>query len=161
MAKDQARNDSDYPSDTDIAKNCKVDADKSVFFSQIVDSTPAYHFARDNGKIIFRQAFPHKYTNRNKRSDEYQDFCDRFSRIFSEKSTGTVHFVVPWDTEIDDRRVWKRIEYKALVNNAAVVKIVHVNYKDFSQRRDLWVRQTGLTPRLLNSSTTSVPNTLP
>lgn len=72
-----------------------------------------------------------------------------------ESSPKSPHFVAPWDTEIDDRRVWKRIEYKALVNNAAVVKIVHVNYKDFSQRRDLWVCQTSLTPRLLNSSTTN------
>lgn len=33
--------------------------------------------------------------------------------------------------ESNDRRVWKRIEYNALANNAAVVKIVQVNYKDF------------------------------
>lgn len=139
-----SRDESDYPNDKDIASNCKVDADKSVFFSQIGDSTPAYNFAKANGKIIFRQAFPPKYTNKNKRSDKwYQDFCDRFSRIFAEKSAGTVHFVAPWNTEIDDCRVWKRIEYDALVNNGDVVKIVQVNYKDFSQKKDLWVRSSG------------------
>lgn len=53
-----SRDKSDYPSDKDIASNCKVDADKSVFFSQIGDSTPAYNFAKANGKIIFRQASP-------------------------------------------------------------------------------------------------------
>ncbi|MCJ1342826.1 hypothetical protein MMC31_001015 [Peltigera leucophlebia] len=155
-ARIHARDDSDYPSDEDIAKNCKVDADKSVFFSQIGDSTPAYNFAKDNGKIIFRQAFPPKYTTKNKRSDKwYQDFCDRFSRIFAEKSAGTVYFVAPWNEEIDDCRVWKRIEYKALVNNAAVHKIVQVNYKDFSQRKNLWVRSNGAP--FMSASTTSAP----
>lgn len=75
--------------------------------------------------------FPCKFTNINHRSDKYKDFCDRFSRIVAEKSAGTVYFVAPWNTGIDDRRVWKQIEYNALANNAAVVKIVQVNYKDF------------------------------
>lgn len=93
--------------------------------------------SKDNGKSIFRHAFPPKYTNKNHRSDKwYQDFCDRFSRIFAEKSAGTVYFVAPSNTEIDDSRVWKRIEYSALVNNAAVVKIVQVNDKvDWSGMR--------------------------
>ncbi len=60
-----ARDESDYPSDTDIANNCKVDADKSVFFSQTGNSTPAYNFAKENGKVIFRGAFLPNYTTKN------------------------------------------------------------------------------------------------
>lgn len=61
--------------------------------------------------------------------------------------------VASLNTAIDDSRVWKRIDYKALVNNIAVVKIVQVSYEDFIQRRDLWVCQNSLTPRLLDPAT--------
>lgn len=139
-----ARDQSDYPSDQDIANNCNVVAGKSVFFSQTGDSTLAYKFAKENEKMIVRQAFPPKYTVKNGRSDKwYQDFCDRLSRIFAEKSTGIVHFIGPWDTKINPCRVWKRVEYNALVNNDAVTKIVQVNLHDFSQKTDLWVSDTS------------------
>lgn len=138
------RDQSDYPSDKDITNNCNVDAGNSVFFSQTGDSTLAYKFAKDNGKMIVRQAFPPKYTIKNGRSDKWcQDFCDRLSRIFAQKSTGIVHFIGPQDTEINWCRVWKRVEYKALVNNDAVIKIVQVNLHDLSQKKDLWVRDTS------------------
>lgn len=139
-----ARDQSDYPSDQDIANICNVAAGKSVIFSQTGDSNLAYKFAKENGKMIVRQAFPPKYTIKNGRSDKwYQDFCDRLSRIFAEKSTGIVHFIGPWDTKINSCRVWKRVEYNALVKNDAVAKIVQVNLHNFSQKKDLWVGDTS------------------
>lgn len=91
-----AHDQSDYPSDKDIANNCNIDADKSVFFFQTGDSTLAYKFAEENGKMIVRQAFSPKYTIKNGRSDKWsQDFCDWLSQIFAKKSTGIVHFIGP------------------------------------------------------------------
>lgn len=47
-----ARDESDYPSYKDIANDCGVDADKSVFFSQ------SGTCLKGKVKIIFRGAFP-------------------------------------------------------------------------------------------------------
>lgn len=80
------------------------------------------HKTREGRQLPNGFDFPGKLTNKNHRSDKHKDFYDRFSRIIAKKSAGTVYFVAP---------VWKRIEYNALANNAAVVKIVQVNYKDF------------------------------
>lgn len=61
----------DYPSDKNIANNCNIDAKKLVFFFQTGDSTLAYKFAKENGKIIIRQAFPPKYIIKNGCSDKW------------------------------------------------------------------------------------------
>lgn len=47
--------------------------------------------------------------------------------------------------EIDGRRVWRQIEYNALVNNAAIVKTMQGNYKDFPQKKYLYVREKKIT----------------
>ncbi|KAK2802248.1 hypothetical protein FQN50_007429 [Emmonsiellopsis sp. PD_5] len=136
---------SDYPSDDDI-RSAYIDT--SVFFAQIGDSDPAYRFAKDEvGGNIFRGNFPSKWTNRNGRSKEwYQDFADRFSGVFAEKASREVFFVAPWDEEIEDCRVWKRIEFPTLVMNPSVSQITLVNYKDFGQRKAIWARPFIVPP---------------
>ncbi|KAK2792987.1 hypothetical protein FQN51_001392 [Onygenales sp. PD_10] len=141
---------SDYQSDDDI-RSAYIDTEgPSVFFAQIGDSGPAYKFAKDEvGGNIFRGNFPSKWTNRNGRSKEwYQDFADRFSGVFAEKASGEVFFVAPWDEEIEDCRVWKRIEFPTLIMNPAVSKITLVNYKDFGQRKAIWARPFFFGPAL-------------
>ena len=67
MARIHARDGSDYPSDTDIAKNYKVDADKSVFLKTMGNqsfattsppNTPTKITAPINGTKTFVTASP-------------------------------------------------------------------------------------------------------
>jgi len=144
------REDSDYPTDDEINKAFTgVGKDESVFFSQTGDSQYAYNFAQDNSKKIFRDVYPKKYTIKNGRSDKwYQDFADRFSRVFAEKSSGDVYFVSIWSgSSIDECRVWNRVEYPALTGNSDVTSIILVDYSNSKNQKVIWTPSGVLKPR--------------
>jgi hypothetical protein len=72
---------SDYPSDEEIRKAYLKPAGPHVFYSGIgADTTDPYAFSQKVGGVILRNAFPKKYLNQNKRSEEWLgDFWDRTS----------------------------------------------------------------------------------
>jgi hypothetical protein len=72
---------SDYPSDEEIRKAYLKPSGPHVFYSGIgADTTDPYAFSQKVGGVILRNAFPKKYLNQNKRSEEWLgDFWDRTS----------------------------------------------------------------------------------
>lgn len=69
--------------------------------------------------------------------------CDRFSGVFAEKASGEVFLVSQWSGEIDECRVWKRIELPTLVLNPNVQSITLVDFNNFANQKVYWSRQTS------------------
>ena len=134
---------SDYPTDEEIRNSFHNGTNSPfVFFSQIVDSTPAYYFAQSKGGAIFRQAYPPKYTTQQKRSKAwFQDFADRFSGIFAERASGDVYFVTKINHTVPDCRVWSRIA--TLTQNPNVESVILVDYTNFTNQRVIWTQPTS------------------
>ena len=142
-------NNSDYPSDSEIEQACNPEAGKAFVFYSNADSNLAHQFAQQNNGLIVRQTFPKRYVGKKspqgggKRSDEwYQDFCDRFSGVYSDKARGTVYLVTDLDAGTRDCSVWERIEKPTLMANTAVTDIVAVSSADFNRRNTIWSQTT-------------------
>ena len=91
-------------------------------------------------KIIYLDAWPYGYLDINRRSLRWlRDFEERVSEIFSLACSGTVFLVskFPGGPEYDCS-LWSMIEWPALIRNPNVVKIILVNYLDFTQQREIW-----------------------
>lgn len=135
---------SDYPSDEVIYAICgELDRDQSVMFTEIGDSFPAKYFAFLNNKKIYTDLFPEDpepFTKMLGRSLKwYQDFADRYSRIYSERSSGTVFLVSNWPRGPVSRcSVWYRIEFPVLRLNPAVEKIILVNKLNYFDQVEIW-----------------------
>ena len=134
----------DYPNDDAIRAAFTSPKGPYVFFSQLPDSDAAFNFAQSKGGVIFRQAFPKKYTVHNGRSEKwYQNFADRFSGVFAEKASGDVYVVSNWAYKIDDCRVWSRIEFPTLKNNADVESVILVDYSNPANQKVIWSGNDG------------------
>jgi hypothetical protein len=135
---------SDYPPDEVIYAVCgELERDQSVMFTEIGDSFPAKWFAKLNGKKIYTDLFPddpEPFTLMNGRSLKwYQDFADRYSRIFAERSSGDVFLVSNWPKGPQSRcSVWYRIEFPVLKMNPAVDRVILVNKLNYYQQVEIW-----------------------
>lgn len=135
---------SDYPSDAVIYAICgEIPRDCSVMFTEIGDSFPAKYFAVLNGKKIYTDLFPEDpepFTKMLGRSLKwYQDFADRYSRIFAERSSGDVFLVSNWPRGPQSRcSVWYRIEYPVLKMNPAVERVILVNKLNYYDQVEIW-----------------------
>lgn len=135
---------SDYPSDEVIYAICaELDRDQSVMFTEIGDSFPAKYFAFLNNKKIYTDLFPEDpepFTKMLGRSLKwYQDFADRYSRIYSERSSGDIFLVSNWPRGPVSRcSVWYRIEFPVLKMNPAVERVILVNKLNYFDQVEIW-----------------------
>lgn len=135
---------SDYPSDEVIYITCgELGVDQCVMFTEIGDSFPAKYFAFLNNKKIYTDLFPEDpepFTKMLGRSLKwYQDFADRYSRIYSERCSGEVFLVSNWPRGPVSRcSVWYRIEFPVLVANPAVTRIILVDKLNYQNQIEIW-----------------------
>ena len=135
---------SDYPSDEVIYITCgELGIDQCVMFTEIGDSFPAKYFALLNNKKIYTDLFPEDpepFTKMLGRSLKwYQDFADRYSRIYSERCSGEVFVVSNWPRGPVSRcSVWYRIEFPVLKMNPAVTRIILVDKLNYGNQVEIW-----------------------
>jgi hypothetical protein len=43
--------------------------------------------------------------------------------------------VAPFNSEVDDCKVWKRVEFPTLKDNSAVTKVTLVNFENFDEKK--------------------------
>lgn len=135
---------SDYPSDEVIYITCgELAINQCVMFTEIGDSFPAKYFAVLNGKKIYTDLFPEDpepFTKMLGRSLKwYQDFADRYSRIYSERCSGEVFIVSNWPRgPVSTCSVWYRIEFPVLKMNPAVTKIILVDKLNYGNQVEIW-----------------------
>jgi hypothetical protein len=129
---------SDYPSDADIRKAYTHPQGPHVFYSGIgSDTTDPYKFSQEVGGVILRNAFPKKYLNQNKRSDQWLgDFWDRCSGIFAELAPGDAYFVSEFTKDtVQDCSIWVRIERPTLEASSSVKTIALVDRSNFKNKK--------------------------
>ena len=135
---------SDYPSDEVIYITCgELGRDQSVMFTEIGDSFPAKYFAVLNNKKIYTDLFPEDpepFTKMLWRSLKwYQDFADRYSRIYAERCSGDVFLVSNWPRGPVSRcSVWYRIEFPVLKMNPAVERVILVDKLNYGNQVEIW-----------------------
>lgn len=135
---------SDYPSDEVIYITCgELGLDQCVMFTEIGDSFPAKYFALLTNKKIYTDLFPEDpepFTKMLGRSLKwYQDFADRYSRIYSERCSGEVFVVSNWPQGPVSRcSVWYRIEFPVLKANPAVNRIILVDKLNYLNQVEIW-----------------------
>lgn len=135
---------SDYPSDAVIYITCgELGIDQCVMFTEIGDSFPAKYFALLNNKKIYTDLFPEDpepFTKMLGRSLKwYQDFADRYSRIYSERCSGEVFLVSNWPRgPVSTCSVWYRIEFPVLKLNPAVNKVILVDKLNYQNQVEIW-----------------------
>lgn len=135
---------SDYPSDEVIYITCEELAiDQCVMFTEIGDSFPAKYFAVLTGRKIYTDLFPQDpepFTKMLGRSLKwYQDFADRYSRIYSERCSGEVFVMSNWPRgPVSTCSVWYRIEFPVLKMNPAVNKIILVDKLNYGNQVEIW-----------------------
>ncbi|KAL8856630.1 MAG: hypothetical protein Q9178_006786 [Gyalolechia marmorata] len=132
-----------YPLLPECRDKCKVDKDKSLFYSQVgkFQDKPT-DFAKQEGLTLVREAYPAGFTDKRPDSTAYTKFAERFSIAFSEKTSGIAHVLLPTDGTSVDNRVWGRIEYGNLTRSGGeCTRIIKVDPEDFSKRCILWDRE--------------------
>lgn len=135
---------SDYPSDEVIYITCgELAINQCVMFTEIGDSFPAKWFAHLTGKKIYTDLFPEDpepFTKMLQRSVKwYQDFADRYSRIYSERCSGEVFLMSNWPRgPVSTCSVWYRIEFPVLKMNPAVTKITLVDKLNYDNQVEIW-----------------------
>lgn len=138
-----------YPSDEEIQMAFKgVDRDGTVVFADLEGRIQApFKFAENLKKQWILDAFRDNadgtiFIHRNGRPKEgYQDFAERYSRVFLQASSGVVWLIsrfpqgprMMWDCSF-----WWAFEFVLLRDNPNVEAIVLVDENDFTNHRILW-----------------------
>ena len=138
-----------YPSDEEIQMAFKgVDRDGTVVFADLEGRIqPPFKFAENLKKQWILDAFRDNadgtiFIHRNGRPKEgYQDFAERYSRVFLQASSGVVWLIsrfpqgprMMWDCSF-----WWAFEFVLLRDNPNVEAIVLVDENDFTNHRIWW-----------------------
>lgn len=139
----------DYPNDEEIQKAFKgVDRDGTVLFADLDGRIQGpYQFAQNLKKQWILDVFRDNpdgtiFIFRNGRPKEgYQDFAERYSRVFLQASSGVVWLIsrfpkgprIMWDCSF-----WWAFEFVLLRDNPSVEAIVLVDENDFTNHRIIW-----------------------
>lgn len=141
-----------YPSDGEIQEAFKgVNRDDTVVFADLEGRIQGpYKFATNLKKQWILDAFRDNpdgtvFIHRNGRPKErYQDFAERYSRVFLQASSGVVWLIsrfpegprMMWDCSF-----WWAFEFVLLRDNPKVEAIVLVDEHDFTSHRILWPKE--------------------
>ena len=131
-----------YPTDAELTAACNPTADKTLFFSGVGGQQKPTAYKNQAGLQMVKDTYPKNFL-KNKASvktETYDAFVERFSRVFAQKAAGTVHVMLPWTGSPDSKRVWASVEEPALKANSAVKEIIQVDPDNFSQTKPYWTR---------------------
>lgn len=133
-----------YPTLEKCREKCSIEADKSLFYSQVgKHEDKPQKFADENSLKLVREAYPEGFTDKNPDYTGYTKFAERFSQAFAEKTAGTAWALLPTDGTSLDKKVWTKIEKPALTaDGGKCSKIIKVDPDDFSKRCVLWERES-------------------
>ena len=123
--------------------------DKSLFFSKLPSNKIILDFRRKGYKVV-NQVYPTTFfqVGGDTKDPEYRAFIDRTSRIFAERSSGTVTVLLGEEAPCT---TWTRVEFPALKSNDQVEEVVSVDPRDTSSRNVIYnkgqpTKRQGLPP---------------
>lgn len=123
--------------------------DKSLFYSKAPRGSVFPKLLRQRYMTVNRVYPDHFWENSGDRHDpDYISFIDRTSRIFAERSSGTVSVIIGEERPCS---TWVRVELPALKENDQVEEIVSVGPFDENSKSTIWkkgdpVKRQGLPP---------------
>lgn len=146
-----APSESVYPDDDEIRKQfLGVGLDQGVMYTETGSLQYPRAFAESftPNKLIYLDCWPYGWLDLRMSSqqpiEQFREFNERNSKIFSDACSGTVWLISKFpDGPEYSCSLWSKVEWPALIANPKVVKIILVNYLDFSQQREIWPNPEG------------------